>query len=234
MRTTLYVWAVCLFAAPLIAAAQAPGERNSATPEHLLRGDPISPAQIVFALESGVDPAHLQAMVAARGLTEPPSEDFLHDLELMEAPPSLVETVHAAVVHVVPPAEPAPPAAPEGYVPLPAVPFEEPDLKKGEGRLDLRIHVDGASEVRVRGDKLIHRTLAGEQGRNAGTQYTEPLPTRPLATLDVKQMDGRGVWTILQYPAAKNEYEMVLRIYDEKGGEDRYHLRFTWTVSAEE
>ena len=94
--------------------------------------------------------------------------------------------------------------------------------------MDLKMFVDGVTEVRIRGDRIIHTNLQARLGRNAGTEMTQPLPSADLKSIVAVKKDGRGEFVMLQKPSAENDYQAILRIYDQKGGEDEYHIEIQW------
>jgi len=197
-------------------------------------GAPVGLGQIHFALESGADQKVLAAMAEERGV------DFLFTPEIgrsLQAAGAGSELVAAIALARFAGAETTDSQTytevlPEGYVPLPVANAEDYDPFALQGRLDLRMHIDGVTEIRIRGDRIIHTNLQARLGRNAGTEMTQPLPSADLKSIQAVKKDGRGQFVLLQKPSADNDYQAIVRIYDEKGGEDRYHIEISW-VKAE-
>lgn len=213
------------------AAPEAPATAQAA---EAIGGAPLTQAQIALALQSGASQERLATMAGSRGLAFELTPEIGRGLQAEGAGSELIAALAIARVSrdedAAPGDQPGPgPASlPEDYVPLPLAKAKDFDPFASRGRLDLRMYVDGVSEVRIQGDRVIHTNLEARLGRNAGAEYTQPLPSEDLRTLEIEKKDGRGRWVAIQRPAADNEYELILRIYDEKGGEDRYHLRIEW------
>ena len=88
--------------------------------------------------------------------------------------------------------------------------------------------MDHVQEVFIQGSSIVHKHLSNEPGRNAGTEYTQAIPQKPLQSFKVHKKKGRGKFVVLERPAEKNGYRARIRIYDFKGGEGQYHLQITW------
>jgi hypothetical protein len=100
--------------------------------------------------------------------------------------------------------------------------------KTKEGRLDLRLVVDGQIEVLIQGDHIRYQTASGRPPQDDGTEMTQPLPTASLKSFEFDKKDGRGSIRLLEKPGPANNYTARIQIDDPKGGEDRYYVRFTW------
>ncbi len=97
-----------------------------------------------------------------------------------------------------------------------------------EGRLDLRLVVDGQIELLIQGDHIRYQTTTGRPPQDDGTEMTQPLPTTSLKSFEFDKKDGRGSVQLLEKPGPANNYTARIRIDDPKGGEDSYYVRFTW------
>ena len=102
------------------------------------------------------------------------------------------------------------------------------DPYANQGRFDLRLWVDHVQEVFIQGTTVVHKHLSNQPGRNAGTEYTQGIPQKPLQSFEVKKRKGRGKFVVLAKPTEENGYSARIRIYDFKGGEGQYHLQITW------
>lgn len=196
-------------------------------------GAPVGLSQIEFALESGANQQRLAEMAEQRGIDFAFTPEIGRSLQAAGAGSELLAAIALARSGGVQDAaeETYVEALPEGYVPLPVAQAKDYDPFAMQGRLDLRMHVDGVTEIRIRGDRIIHTNLQARLGRNAGTEMTQPLPSAELASITAVKEDGRGEFVLLQKPSPDNDYQAIVRIYDEKGGEDRYHISIRWQRS---
>ncbi len=99
---------------------------------------------------------------------------------------------------------------------------------RSNGKLDLRLRVDGTVIVLVQGDHIRYEVKSGRPPVDDGTEMSQPLPLSSLKKLDFEKKDGRGSVQILSKPEASNNYTLRLQIDDPKGGDDRYHIQITW------
>ncbi|MCW5965386.1 MAG: hypothetical protein KIT83_15225 [Bryobacterales bacterium] len=182
--------------------------------------DAVTPQEIEAALSNRDDQVALAAMIATRGVSFKYTPDLGRAWREGGATAELLAAVATATVTL--------PPIPEDFEPVPVARAADYNEQAAKGRLDLRLHVDDVVEVRLQGDRILWKTLKGAEGKDAGTEITQPFPMGPLRNLNVVKRDGRGQFVVLQKPAAQNNYEMMLRIYDPKGGADRYHLRIDW------
>ncbi|MCB9385086.1 MAG: hypothetical protein H6509_10750 [Bryobacterales bacterium] len=109
-----------------------------------------------------------------------------------------------------------------------AAPSDNFDPRRPDGRFDLRAFVDGAAEFEIRGDQVAWRAFRGGAPRDAGCEFRKPVPRAELYGLRLDQRDGRSRIEIVDTPSPRNDWALVLRILDHKGGDDRYHARITW------
>jgi hypothetical protein len=86
-------------------------------------------------------------------------------------------------------------------------------------------------------DREVHLTMRGRIARMQGSEWSgedrgrfEVVNTLPQAAgfIGVRVEDGRGDVDVIQQPSAQNDYTTVIRIRDESGGSDRYHIRALW------
>ena len=97
------------------------------------------------------------------------------------------------------------------------------------GSIDLRLTIDHVEDVVVADDLLFVKNLRGSESVDQGSQIDQPLPMDlDPNTFAIEQKDGRGEFAAYWVPEKANGYVMRARVFDEKGGSDRYHLRLTW------
>ncbi len=200
------------------APAEVPTFRDDAVAE--MPAEPVTPQEISAALGNRDDQAVLAAMIGARGVSFHYTPDLGRSWRESGATAELLAAVATATVTL--------PPVPEGFEPVPVARAKDYSEQAAKGRLDLRLQVDDTVEVRLQGDRIVWKTLKGTDGQDAGTEATQPFPMGPLRSLNVTKRDGRGQFVVMQQPTAENNFEMMLRLYDPKGGADRYHLRIDW------
>lgn len=200
------------------AAQDVPTFQGDAVAE--MPSEPVTPQEIGAALSNHDDQVVLAAMIAARGVSFKYTPDLGRAWREAGASAELLAAVATATVTL--------PPVPDGFEPVPIARAADYNEQLSKGRLDLRLHVDDIVEVRLQGDRVVWKTLKGADGKDAGTEASQPFPMGPLRSLNVTKRDGRGQFVVLQQPNGENNFEMMLRIYDPRGGADRYHLRIDW------
>ncbi|MCU0229091.1 MAG: hypothetical protein MUF01_15785, partial [Bryobacterales bacterium] len=181
---------------------------------------PVTPSEISTALANRDDQSLLAAMVSARGVSFQYTPDLGRAWRESGATAELLAAIATATVTL--------PPVPDGFVVLESARAKDYNETSPQGVLNLRLMVDDTVEVRLQGDRIVWKSLKGTDGKDMGTERTQHFPMGPLKKLDVVKRDGRGQFVVLQQPTAENNFEMMLRIYDPKGGADRYHLRIEW------
>src|SRR4051812_25263447 len=87
--------------------------------------------------------------------------------------------------------------------------------------------VDREVQIVMRGRDLWTRDARNnEQGRH-WDRVNESLP-RTDGMVVVRLDDGRGDANVVQQPNARNNYTTIVRLRDNRGGSDRYHLEAYW------
>lgn len=199
-------------------AADVPTFRDEAIVS--VSSEPVTIQEVEDSLSDRANQQTLTATIADRGVSFQYTPDLGRAWRSRGATAELLAAVAIAKVKL--------PSLPEDFSEVEVARAKDYNESSSKGRLDLRLHVDDAVEVRLQGNRVIWKRLAGAEGSNAGTETTQPFPLGPLRNLDVVKRDGRGQFVVLQQPSGSNGYEMRIRIYDPKGGPDRYHLRIDW------
>lgn len=220
---------------PLLEAIEKPGGAKPSPSAHsgpevtvfsgeAVSGDegPLTRERILAALHGKADQALLAGLVSQYGIAFPYTPEIGREFQNAGANSALISMIATATVGTAP--------LPEGFVTLPLAKAKDFDGAEDKGRLDIRLYVDGAAEVRIQGNAATYKTLQGQEPRNAGSETTGIFPALAFKTLEITKKDGRGSFVLIQRPTAENQYQTVLRIYDPKAGEDRYHLRIVWAA----
>ena len=111
-----------------------------------------------------------------------------------------------------------------------ARPARSYDTPMVSGTFDVNVYVDGEVDLIIRGGEIGSEVFSGRPIRDAGSQYSSPLPRTEFSRFDVQRIDGRGKVELLEEPSRRNGYSARIRVEDRSGGEDRYHVRITWEV----
>jgi hypothetical protein len=106
------------------------------------------------------------------------------------------------------------------------------DVPPGKGQCDIRLQVDNEVEVRVRGDMVFIRTLAGQDARDDGSECNAPLPDRDLRGFRFEVIDSRNEIRLVSEPLPRDGFAAIVQIRDSSGGFGRYHFRLSWEMSG--
>jgi hypothetical protein len=102
-----------------------------------------------------------------------------------------------------------------------------PEPRRGGGRMTWRGRVDDDVRITIRGGTADLQTLGGTPYNNGQPNFSASLPARRVnVTLNVKK--GRGEVFIEQQPSRDNDFAVVIRIKDTKGGASDYEFEITW------
>lgn len=110
------------------------------------------------------------------------------------------------------------------------IPFPRPGQGgpyQGSGRMTWRGKVDDDVRIVVRGGTAEVETIGGSPYYDAATNFTASLPPRRVNVQLVKRR-GRGEMFIEQQPSRENDYAVVVRIRDTRGGASDYEFELTW------
>jgi hypothetical protein len=103
-----------------------------------------------------------------------------------------------------------------------------PDQGGGRsGRITWKGKVDDNVRIVFKGGTADLETVGGNPYYDAQPNFYNPLPNRRVTvTLTVKK--GRGQVFIEQQPSRDNDFAVIIRIRDTKGGADTYEFELTW------
>jgi len=94
-------------------------------------------------------------------------------------------------------------------------------------RMTWKGKVDDDIRVRVRGGSADVETIGGTPYYDAQPNFSGSLPSRRVnVSLNVKK--GRGQTYIEQQPSRDNDFTLIVRIKDPKGGASDYEFELTW------
>jgi hypothetical protein len=103
-----------------------------------------------------------------------------------------------------------------------------PDQGQGRGgRMTWRGRVDDDIRITIRGGQADVETIGGTPYYDAQPTFSSSLPPRRVTvSLNVKR--GRGSVVIEQQPSRDNNFAVVVRIKDSRGGASEYEFELTW------
>jgi hypothetical protein len=87
--------------------------------------------------------------------------------------------------------------------------------------------IDGTSFIRIRGREVRSQSQSGLPVQNQQFDFTDPLPNAPVQVV-LAEVEGRGRVNLIQQPRPENNYTVVVRIDDSKGGQSPYRFVLRW------
>jgi hypothetical protein len=101
-----------------------------------------------------------------------------------------------------------------------------------DGRCVLRVRVDDETDVELRGNNVLLRTITGRPGKDEGSECSQPLPAGGFTRFNFKGIDGRGEVRLVQEPRLGNNWTAIVAIRDKKGGDEGYTFELSWTTDG--
>lgn len=95
------------------------------------------------------------------------------------------------------------------------------------GRMTWKGRVDDDVRITIRGGQADVETIGGTPYYDAQPNFTSSLPQRRV-TVSLNMKRGRGQAYIEQQPSRDNNYAVVVRIKDPRGGASDYEFEITW------
>lgn len=102
--------------------------------------------------------------------------------------------------------------------------------RAADGRCIIRVRLDDESDVELRGDRVLLRTITGRPGRDDGSECSQPLPAGGFSKFAFRGIDGRGEVRLVQEPRLGNQWTAIVAIRDKKGGDEGYTFELSWTA----
>lgn len=104
------------------------------------------------------------------------------------------------------------------------------NAQAADGRCILRVRIDDETDVEMRGDRVLLRTLSGRAGRDDGSECSQPLPAGGFSKFSFRGIDGRGEVRLVQEPRLGNQWTAIVAIRDKRGGDEGYTFELSWTA----
>ena len=86
-----------------------------------------------------------------------------------------------------------------------------------EERFQWRGRVDGAADILIRGRSVRVDHLGAKPIQHQDYRFSAYLPAR-AGEGERRHIEGRGTVRLLEQPSKRNDYTVVVRIEDERGG----------------
>ena len=102
-----------------------------------------------------------------------------------------------------------------------------PDTGGRGGRMTWRGRVDDDVRIIIRGGTAEVETLGGSSYNDGQPSFTASLPPRRVA-VRLTNKRGRGEIYIEEQPSRENNFAVVVRIKDSRGGASDYEFELTW------
>lgn len=106
------------------------------------------------------------------------------------------------------------------------------DAPMDKGQCDIRLRVDGETEVSLRGDVVSVHTVSGRDARNDGSECSQPLPDHDVRGFNFEVKESGNDVHLVAPPSGGNDFQAVIHIHNPAPGEGRYHFHLTWEISA--
>ncbi|MEZ5308516.1 MAG: hypothetical protein R2684_15335 [Pyrinomonadaceae bacterium] len=95
------------------------------------------------------------------------------------------------------------------------------------GKVTWRGRVDQTVSIKIYGEEVESIDEAGTGLSNVSHNLTGYLAARP-GVVRVTKRNGRGSVYVLEQPSEQNDYTAVIRVFDERGGDDDYEIDIEW------
>jgi hypothetical protein len=102
-----------------------------------------------------------------------------------------------------------------------------PDTGSRSGRMTWRGRVDDDVRIRIRGGSADVETIGGTPYYDAQPNFENSLPYRRV-TVRLTEKRGRGEIFIEQQPTRENDFTVIVRIRDTRGGASDYAFTLEW------
>ena len=102
-----------------------------------------------------------------------------------------------------------------------------PDTGNRSGRMTWRGRVDDDVRIRIRGGSADVETIGGSEYNDAQPNFSNSLPNRRV-TVRLTEKRGRGEIFIEQQPTRDNDFTVIVRIKDPRGGASDYAFALEW------
>ena len=123
----------------------------------------------------------------------------------------------------------------QGPPPLPGQPLSsnqnDPrryNINNRSGKFEFRGRIDGEVVFHIRGDVVSAEAVQGLPVRVERFQFSQPIPGQQMPSFQLRQRDGRGRVELLEQPNPGNGFTAVIRVSDDRRGDDRYHFELNW------
>ena len=102
-----------------------------------------------------------------------------------------------------------------------------------EERFRWKGRVDGVVEILIQGRSVRIHHLEAKPIQEQDYRFSASLPNWDVE-VELEKIEGRGRVRLMEQPSARNEYTAVVRIEDDKGGDDDYEFELAWDGAWDE
>ncbi len=96
------------------------------------------------------------------------------------------------------------------------------------GSFSFQGRVDDVAVLYIRSDQVREEDLAGKPLRGERFEFSQPLPSTRLRSIELRDVSGRGEVELIEKPWEGNRYTAVVRISDRQSGNGRYSFKLVW------
>lgn len=94
-------------------------------------------------------------------------------------------------------------------------------------RFQWKGRVDGADDILIRGRSVRVDHLGAKPIQYQDYRFSAYLPARAVE-VELHPIEGRGTLRLLEQPSKRNDYTVVVRIEDDRGGASDYEFEIVW------
>ncbi len=98
---------------------------------------------------------------------------------------------------------------------------------RAEERFQWKGRVDGADDILIRGRSVRVDHLGAKPIQYQDHRFSAPLPARAVE-VELHPIEGRGTVRLMEQPSKRNDYTVVVRIEDRRGGASDYEFEVVW------
>jgi hypothetical protein len=89
--------------------------------------------------------------------------------------------------------------------------------------------VDDVAILYIRSDQVREEDIAGKPIRAERFEFSQPLPSTRLRSIELTEVSGRGRVELVEEPWEGNRFTAVVRISDPASGNARYRFKLVWS-----
>jgi hypothetical protein len=104
------------------------------------------------------------------------------------------------------------------------------DYKRSRsGSFEFQGRVDDVAILYIRSDQVREEDIAGRPIRSERFEFSQPLPSVRLRSIELTEVSGRGRVELVEKPWEGSRFTAVVRISDPASGNGRYSFKLVWS-----